>query len=169
MTISIVETFIALGTVQEQLEATMAMLDEMLVGPLRTHQLREVVRQASRAAREHYLAAEILMSETLADHFPDGEAAPASLSPRQVLYLAALAQPARQSREAVGLPPTRQCQSNCKDDSRCSASSLLFSTRAVCGSHATDAERERNRKAKAAWNNEHPDYLLAGVTKGSVA
>lgn len=155
------QAYESIGRVHELLMQAQDLLLELAVSPVRVNELRTAVAGARRAAQEHQKAAEILLTHPLAETFPDGSPAPATLTPRQIYYLAALAMPdPRQSRELVGLPPSRQCLEKTKAGYKCGASSLLFSKRSVCASHATDAEKERNRKQKARWNEEHPDYLL---------
>ena len=159
-TITLTKELELLGSINEQLIAMRDELASIGIAPLRLHELKAVMASTQRLAQEHYLACEILATAPLADSFPDGTPAPTTFTYRQALYLAALASPGMQSREQIGLPPSRPCRELTKDGYKCSASSLLFSKRAVCGSHATPAERERNRKAKERWNREHPDYQI---------
>lgn len=152
--------FEALGQTVEDLRRLDARVRDLEPGPLRCRELRAAVMGALRTAEWHYRCAEVLLTEDISDSFPDGSPAPSSLTPRQVDYLAALAVP-HLTRDMIGLPPTRPCGQETAAGDKCGGSSLLFTTRAVCASHATPAERERNRKAKEAWREDHPDHHLS--------
>lgn len=153
------EQYENLGRINELLMEAQQIADDMRVAPIRVTPLRSALSATQRIAQEHHAAGEILLTHDLAEEFPNGEGAPDCLTARQIMYLASLNYQ-RPSREMIGLPPSRPCKQPTKDGGKCSASSLLFTRRAVCASHATAAERERNRKAKEEWNTEHPDYKL---------
>jgi hypothetical protein len=159
MATELYEVFEELGHVVEMLARLEREIRELEPGPLRCGILRQSLRVALRDAEWHYRSAEVLLTHDVADTFPDGSPAPASLTPKQVDYLAALAVP-HLTREMMGLPPSRSCASETLSGDKCGSSSLIFTTRAVCASHATPAEKERNRKAKDAWRVVHPDHHL---------
>lgn len=148
-----------LGRINELLQEAASLANDMRVAPIRCGPLRSALGAAQRTAQEHHAAAEILLTHDLAETFPDGGEAPDCLTARQIMYLASLAYQ-RPSRKMIGLPASRPCTKLTATGDKCSAFSLLFTRRAVCSSHATPAERERNRKQKKEWNKTHPDYQL---------
>jgi hypothetical protein len=155
------QAYEAIGRIHELLMQATDLCVELSVSPVRVGELKAAVSAARREAQFHQQAAEILLTQPMATEFPDCTPAPATLTAKQIFYLAALAMPDPiQARQLVGLPPSRQCLEKTKDDHKCGASSMVFSRRAVCWSHGTEAERERNRKQKAKWNRDHPDYQI---------
>lgn len=157
--VTLEQEFELLGSINELVIKTRELISQLEIAPVRVHELKNALRETQRIAQDHYMACEIAMTRDLADTFPDGSEAPAVLTPRQVMYLAALSYQ-HPSRELVGLPASRTCLAIKASGFKCAGYSLVFTERAVCSSHASPAERERNRKAKEQWNIDHPDYSI---------
>ena len=88
-------------------------------------------------------ALQVLAGETeLPSEFPNGTPVPQIMSPRQIVYLYKLT---RSGPTQGGI-----CQGLKKDGTPCGAKALRYGQEGRCNTHASDADRERNRALREA-------------------
>lgn len=150
-------TVIQMKAVRDQIREIAIELDGVL--KVRPYSFEEVYRHTQEIAVAYELLCIHQQSPILADYFPDGSPSPLICSqvptPKQVIYLEALQRgplvvdgPRKDLAPLGQLPPSRGCEGKVG----CAATSLRWTERAVCFSHATQEEKECNRAAKAIYD-----------------